>query len=60
LLCSSAVLHRPLYRAYQQNPEAVRQWKAEVAICEQAAKVSTTNHFTDEAYPRNERRPHSS
>jgi transposase len=42
---------RPLYRAYQQNPEAVRRWKAEEypAIREQAAKVGATIYFADEA-----------
>jgi transposase len=42
---------RPLYRAYQQNPEAVARWKAEEypAIREQAAKVGATIYFADEA-----------
>ena len=42
---------RPLYRAYQQNPEAVRRWKAEEypAIREQAAKAGATIYFADEA-----------
>jgi transposase len=42
---------RPLYRAYQQNPEAVARWKAETypAIREQAAKVGATIYFADEA-----------
>jgi transposase len=42
---------RPLYRAYQQNPEALARWKAEEypAIREQAAKVGATMYFADEA-----------
>jgi transposase len=42
---------RPLYRAYQQNPEAVARWKAETypAICAEAAGVGATVYFTDEA-----------
>jgi len=42
---------RPLYRASQQNPEAVARWKAEEypAIREQAAKVGATIYFADEA-----------
>jgi transposase len=42
---------RPLYRAYQQNPQAVARWKAEEypTIREQAAKVGATIYFTDEA-----------
>jgi transposase len=42
---------RPLYRAYQQNPEAVARWKAEEypAIREQAAQVGATIYFADEA-----------
>src|SRR5919202_1721187 len=38
---------RPLYRADQQNPEAVARWKAEEypAIREQAAKVGATIYF---------------
>ena len=42
---------RPLYRAYQQNPEAVARWKAEEypTIREQAAKVGATIYFADEA-----------
>ena len=42
---------RPLYRASQQNPEAVARWKAETypAIREQAAKVGATIYFADEA-----------
>ena len=42
---------RPLYRASQQNPQAVAQWKAKTypAIREQAAKVGATIYFADEA-----------
>jgi transposase len=42
---------RPLYRAYQQNPEAVARWKAEEypAIRAQAAKAGATIWFADEA-----------
>lgn len=42
---------RPLYRAWQQNPEAVARWKAETypAIREQAAQVGATIYFADEA-----------
>jgi transposase len=42
---------RPLYRAYQQNPEAVARWKQEEypATREQAAKVGATIYFADEA-----------
>jgi hypothetical protein len=42
---------RPLYRAYQQNPEAVARWKAETypAIRAEAAQVGATIYFTDEA-----------
>jgi transposase len=42
---------RPLYRAYQQNPEAVARWKAEEypAIREQAAQVGAAIYFADEA-----------
>jgi transposase len=42
---------RPLYRAYQQNPQAVARWKAEAypAIREQAAQVGATIYFADEA-----------
>jgi transposase len=41
---------RPLYRAYQQSPEAVARWKAEEypQIREQAAKVGATIYFADE------------
>jgi transposase len=42
---------RPLYRAYQQNPEAVARWKAETypAIRAEAAQVGATIYFVDEA-----------
>ena len=42
---------RPLYRAYQQNPQAVARWKAEAypQIRAQAAKVGATIYFADEA-----------
>jgi transposase len=42
---------RPLYRAYQQNPEAVGRWKAETypAIRAEAARVGATIYFADEA-----------
>jgi transposase len=42
---------RPLYRAYQQNPELVRAWKTETypAIRAQAAQVGATIYFADEA-----------
>src|SRR5918993_1628572 len=42
---------RPLYRAYQQNPEAVARWKAETypAIRREAAEVGATVYFVDEA-----------
>jgi len=42
---------RPLYRAWQQDPEAVRRWKTEEypAIREQAARVGATICFVDEA-----------
>jgi transposase len=42
---------RPLYRAYQQNPQAVARWKAEEypAIRERAAQVGATIYFADEA-----------
>jgi Winged helix-turn helix len=41
---------RPLYRAYQQNPQAVARWKAETypAIRAEAAGVGATIYFTDE------------
>lgn len=42
---------RPLYRAYQQNPEAVAQWKAVEypAIQAEAAKAGARIFFADEA-----------
>jgi transposase len=42
---------RPLYRAYQQNPEAVARWKAQEypQIRAQAAQVGATIYFADEA-----------
>jgi transposase len=42
---------RPLYRAWQQNPEAVARWKAEdyPQIRAQAAEVGATIYFADEA-----------
>jgi Winged helix-turn helix len=42
---------RPLYRAYQQNPEAVARWKAETdpQLRTQAACVGATIYFADEA-----------
>jgi transposase len=42
---------RPLYRAYQQNPEAVARWKAEIypQIRAEAAATGGTVYFADEA-----------
>jgi transposase len=42
---------RPLYRAYQQNPEAVQRWKDEQfpAIRKQAKAEGATIYFADEA-----------
>ena len=42
---------RPLYRAYQQNPEAVARWKAETypQLRREAAQVGATTYFADEA-----------
>jgi transposase len=42
---------RPLYRAYQQNPELVKIWKTETypAIRARAAEVGATIYFADEA-----------
>ena len=42
---------RPLYRAYQQNPEAVDRWKEEQfpAIRKQAKAEGATIYFADEA-----------
>ena len=42
---------RPLYRAYQQNPEAVRRWKTEEypSIRAAAKQAGATIYFADEA-----------
>src|SRR5919197_5797173 len=42
---------RPLYRAYQQNPEAVARWKAETypRLRAEAAATGGTIYFADEA-----------
>ena len=42
---------RPLYRAYQQNPEAVRRWKEEryPAIRDQARQEGAEIYFGDES-----------
>lgn len=42
---------RPLYRAYQQNPEKVREWKEKTypAIREEAARRGASVFFADEA-----------
>jgi transposase len=42
---------RPLYRAYQQNPEAVARWKAETypQLRAEAAEVGATIYFVDAA-----------
>lgn len=42
---------RPLHRAYQQKPEAVKQWKEETypEIRKEAKKVGATIYFGDEA-----------
>jgi transposase len=42
---------RPLYRAYQQNPEAVARWKAETypRLRREAAEVGAMIYFADEA-----------
>lgn len=42
---------RPLYRAYEQNPEAVERWKNEEypAIRDEAARLGATIWFQDEA-----------
>jgi transposase len=42
---------RPLYRAYQQNPEAVRRWKTEEypSIPAAAKQAGATIYFADEA-----------
>ena len=42
---------RPLYRAYQQNPDAVQRWKQEEfpEIREQARKEGAEVYFGDES-----------
>src|SRR5262245_23182371 len=47
---------RPLYRAYQQNPEAVARWKAETypQIHAEAASEGATIYFVDEAEARSD------
>lgn len=42
---------RPLHRAYEQDPEAVRRWKSETypAIRGQAWEAGATVYFADEA-----------
>jgi transposase len=42
---------RPLYRAYQQHPEAVRRWKTQTypQLRTEAAQAGATIHFADEA-----------
>ncbi len=47
---------RPLYRAYQQDPEAVARWKAEEypAIRAEAARVGARIFFADEASVRSD------
>lgn len=42
---------RPLYRAYQQNPDAVRRWKEEIfpQIKKEAKKVGASIYFFDES-----------
>jgi transposase len=42
---------RPLYRAYQQNPEAVARWKTQEypSICVAAKQAGATIYFADEA-----------
>src|SRR5687767_12594049 len=42
---------RPLWRAYQQDPEAVERWRREEfpAIRDEARKVGATIYFADEA-----------
>ncbi len=49
---------RPLYRAYQQDPAAVRRWKQEEypKIREQAAQAGATIYFADEAGVRSDYR----
>lgn len=47
---------RPLFRAYQQDPEAVKRWKTEEypAIRAEATKVGATIYFADEASVRSD------
>ncbi len=47
---------RPLFRAYQQDPEAVTRWKTEQypAIRAEAKKVGATIYFADEASVRSD------
>ena len=40
---------RPLYRAYQQNPQAVARWKADPQLRAEAARVGATIYVADEA-----------
>jgi transposase len=50
---------RPLYRAYQQNPQAVARWKAEIypQLRAEAAEVGATIYFADEAGVRSDDHP---
>jgi len=47
---------RPLFRAYQQDPEAVERWREEEypALRAQAARVGATIYFADEASVRSD------
>ena len=47
---------KPLYRAYQADPEAVEQWKSTTfpKIQKQAKKAKATIYFTDEASVRSD------
>lgn len=47
---------RPLYRAYQQDPDAVQRWKDEdfPAIRDEARQVGATIYFADEAAVRSD------
>jgi transposase len=47
---------RPLYRAYQQDPDAVERWKAQEypAIRAEAKKLGATIYFADEASVRSD------
>jgi transposase len=47
---------RPLYRAYQQDPDAVERWKAQEypAIRAEANKLGATIYFADEASVRSD------